>query len=433
MIKLNGISRFHISSPNATVVMGCELSISVSKNQLSDCLGKLCNAHQLVNKIVKIDEHDEAYLTSSPTFDFDIIEYKNQPYEVIASIHLKDEWKLEQSLIKFIINHVTDTSCQIIVSCNHAICDGLSLVYLLEDIASYFHTGIVPAEKKITTLHPYKMQKQNSTLLVRLLAFVINRNWKKNPLKLSQDLLSRIYEAYWQKHDAKVETIALDKNQTLELINAARKNRVTVNTYLTHLLHQSQLKLSDRPFQNQAIISVNLRDKLITNPNRQLGYFVTGVRVSLPKFSKQPNSDHLKKLQVAIQNKLQPKPLLTSLASYFFNSRFFDAVQLNKFYIRNDSSIQKFIAKKGGGEINTAFAFTNLGVIRANDSCKDILIKFLPLTLVSDTMEKYVSAFTYRERLQLAICYDPTLISENEIDKFKNSVIALVRQTSSNE
>lgn len=43
MTKLSGIPRMYISSPNATVIMGREPSISLSKEQLNDCLQKIHN------------------------------------------------------------------------------------------------------------------------------------------------------------------------------------------------------------------------------------------------------------------------------------------------------------------------------------------------------------------------------------------------------
>ena len=145
-------------------------------------------------------------------------------------------------------------------------------------------------------------------------------------------------------------------------------------------------------------------------------------------FSKQTIIKQLKKIQTTIHSKLHSKHLFKSLSSYFFNPRLFDAIQLNKFNILNDESLRKLIEKKGIKEIKTAIALTDLGMIKFNENSRSILKKFLPLAHVSDTSEKYISAFTYNDCLHIGLCYDPTLISEKEIEKFKTSLTNQLNQ-----
>jgi hypothetical protein len=63
---------------------------------------------------------------------------------------------------------------------------------------------------------------------------------------------------------------------------------------------------------------------------------------------------------------------------------------------------------------------------------KNILTQFLPLAIVSDTIEKYVSIFTYNGEMTMAICYDPTIISTTEVDTFKSSLIERIKTTANN-
>lgn len=396
--------------------MGCELAIPLSKTELNECLTKIWKGHPLIHKSVSINDQNEALLIDTTTPYFDITEFDNQQYETIAVRLLKDRWNLDRPLIKFTINH-NNPGCQLIISGNHAICDGLSLVYLMEDIAGYLQGGLIPEEQVPISLHPSEMRKKQAAWPFKLLAFVLGKKWKRHSFKLTQNLLSDIYKAYWKDHDARIMTLDFDESKTEKIISSAKASGVTVNTLLTYLLYKSQLSVSSKPFRDDILISVNLRDKIKTNPKRQLGYFVTAVRINLSKFQK-IKPDSLKRLQDVIKGKLSAPSLFRSLAMYYFDPVFFDLVQLNKFQLRQDKSVQKMASKLNSG-IKNAFALTNLGVLKPNPICDRTLTRFLPLALVSDTMEKYISVFTQHSKMQVSICYDPILVPDKDIEKFK--------------
>jgi NRPS condensation-like uncharacterized protein len=415
MIKLKGQARLQISRPNATVIMGCELSTSLSVEELRSCLKELVKAHPLMVKVPLTEENGEVILKQPKELVFNIISYENQTYKNIAEKHLKNEWKLGQPLIKFIINR-KDRETQLIISCNHAICDGLSLVYLMEDIAAFCQDGKIPSNVESVQLHPDNMKRGFATWPFKLIAFSMSSKWKKSNVKLTSKTLSEIYETYWNNHDAKIFSLSFDSTQTKNIIETAKKRNVTVNTYLTYLLYKCQMDLPKKKYSDNFIISVSLRDKLKINPLKQLGYYVTAIRLDLSKYSL-TTQNVLTDLQNRIKKQLTEKKLFITLAPYFFDGRFFDLLSFNILKLRQDKSLKKMATKQGS--VKSSITISNLGLLPNKSSIK----YFLPLTLVSHSYEKYVSVFTHNGEMKMAICYDPTIISTMEINTFTNSLI----------
>lgn len=424
MMKLKGQSRMQISRPNANVIMGCELDTSLTDDELKRGLEKLSKGHPIMNKVPSIDDSGNVILEDPKEIGFTIMSYQNRNYESIAENHLKDEWKFGEPLIKFIINK-QEIGCQLIICCNHTICDGLSLVYLMEDIANWLQDGQTPQKAELVQLHPYQMKKRYATWPFKLIAFLMKSKWRKHNVQLTSKSLSELYESYWKNHNAKVSNLTFNREQTKNIIETAKNNKVTVNTYLTYWLHKSQMSLPEKKYSDNIILSVNLRDKLKTNPMKQLGYFVTATRLNLSKYSLS-RVNALKDLQNRINKCLTPKNLFKTLALYFFDGKFFDLLQLNILKLRQDKSFEKMAAKHSS--VKSSMAISNLGVL----SNKNNLVTFLPLVLVSDTYEKYVSVFTHNGQIKMAICYDPNIISTAEIDTFKNSLIEKIKTTANN-
>ena len=423
MIKIEGVARVQVSSPNATVLMGCELSMRITRELLNNCLGKICAAHPLLTMPVEISANNEAILVPSKTNEFFFLEYENSSYGAIVTDHIKEEWALGKSFIKFIINQIDDHS-QIIVCCNHAICDGLSLVHLLEDMAAYLVEGVIPDEEKVTLLHPKTLQQKQGAWPYKIMARLMAYQWKKHQIQLTQEMLSEIHNAYWNTNKVALKSLSLGTEETQNIIRNAKMHGVSVNTYLTAVLYKSQQVLPNRPYTNNCIISVNLRDKMSPHPGRQLGYFVTAIGLRFSKLSTD-SSKWLTRLQHKINRKLNSKSLFRSLALYFFDPTFFDLIQLNKFHIRNDRSLQNIVKKQSVG-IKKAFALTNLGILRVNKSSEHAITQFLPLVLASDSFEKYISVFTYKGKMTLALCYDPSKIPTEDIDRYALKVKQLL-------
>ncbi len=420
MLRLEGISRMHISSPNATVVMGCNLSADITESQLRRSLEEIHQAHPLVSKILSIDHNNDAWMLPMEELSFDIKSYQNQTYAWIVEKHLKDEWNIGMPLIKFLINHQEGQS-QLIVSCNHAICDGLSLVYVLEDIVANLESEIIPGCNPPILLYPDLLPGTHSKWPFRLFAFIFKRKWKGVQLVLNETLMFKIYQAYWKNRDTKILTVTFDESQTHKIVSLAKAQGVTVNTYLTHLLYRSETHVNPEEAAKPVILSINLRDKLTKDPHRQVGYYVTAIRVSLSKLFNRRNYS-IQLLQKIIRQKLSLTALHKSLALYFFEPIFFDLIQLNKFKIRHDRSLQKFALKESIG-VKNSFALTNLGRLQPKYPNSKILTGFLPVAIVSDTIGKYVSVFTYQDQMHLAFCFDPTIISTEMVVKFKNDFV----------
>ncbi len=399
--------------------MGCELRLPVTSESLTECLDHLGEAHPVLKKGLQIDAENNAEFIDHDG-SWDIYEYEQYDIATIYRDHLKEKWLLGVPLVRFVINHFK-RYCQLFICANHAVCDGLSLIYLMEDIARFMHMGGVPSPSRLMQLHPDNMQEKFAFWPFKLFAYFMHLKWRNIPFRLTSELINDLHQAYWDNHGAEIISVLLDEDLTSFIIDKAKRENVTVNTYLTWILLDSHRESTSRDQLDQVLVSVNLRDRIMPNPGRQLGYFVTAVPLKFLRIM-ESGSHELQKLQSAIQRKLKGRSMFNSLALYFFDASFFDLIQLNKVHLRHDRSLQAIVQKEAS-QVKQAMSITNLGVIQVGKELREIITSFLPLAVVSDTVEKYVSVFTHNGKMQITFCYDPTVIGQRNIREFKSNFL----------
>lgn len=408
------------SSPNGTVIMGCEMTVSITPESLTECLNYVVVAHPVLKKCLQIDAENSAEFIEYDG-SWDIYEYEECDNATIYSEHLKEKWLLEAPLIRFVLNHFRGY-CQLIICANHAACDGLSIVYLLEDIAAFMQKKIIPSSADFMQLHPQGLQEKFAFWPFKLFAYFMHLKWRKIPFHLTSELIDDLHRAYWENHAAAIKSILLDQDLTSFIIDQAKKESVTVNTYITWMLLDSHRESTSGDRLDQILMSVDLRKKITPKPGRQLGYFVTAIPIKFARLLRK-RGFNLQKWQREIQRKLKGRSLFKSLALYFFDASFFDLIQLNKLRLRHDGSLQAIVAKEAS-QVKYAMSITNLGVLSVKRELKEIVSSFLPLAVVSDTVEKYVSVFTYNGKMHITFCYDSTIVAQINIEDLKSNLLS---------
>lgn len=270
-------------------------------------------------------------------------------------------------------------------------------------------------------LYPECMQDKFPFWPFKLFAYFMRFKWRKIPFHLTSKLIDDLHRAYWGNHAAAIKSILLDEDLTSFIIDQAKRESVTVNTYITWMLLDSHQESTSGDRFGQILMSVNLRNKITPNPGRQLGYFVTAVPINFARLLRK-RGFNLQKWQREIQRKLKGRSLFNSLALYFFDASFFDLIQLNKLQLRHDGSLQAIVAKEAS-RVKYVMSITNLGILSVKRELKEIVSSFLPLAVVSDTVEKYVSVFTYNGKMQIAFCYDPTIVAQINIEDLKSNLL----------
>ena len=137
-------------------------------------------------------------------------------------------------LIKFLLltsPHNTD----LVVICHHAICDGLSLTYVMKELALLLDD---PGQDVEPFLLPPAMSEDSFSakvppgLLDRILINRLNRSWKKEKVLFSERDYAKLYRDYWDRRTIGKNIVTLPVDTTSALVSRCHGERVTVNSAL---------------------------------------------------------------------------------------------------------------------------------------------------------------------------------------------------------
>ena len=168
-------------------------------------------------------------------------------------------------------------AADLLISCHHIICDGLSLAYLARDILSYLGD---PAQEVEVLPDPLPVSVETIPSQVSLNALVrffinrINRKWQADAVTFDLEDYRSIAAAYWANFQHRVIPIELTEDQTTALVERCRAEGVTVNSALAAAFAGAQVSvLGEQPYLSKIGVAASLRDRLREPAGEAMGFF----------------------------------------------------------------------------------------------------------------------------------------------------------------
>ena len=223
------VERIFLGRPANYAIIAVRLNGSFSTSQFIEVLSKLRKKHPLLGTRVIFDLNNYAWLTNEGVPEIPVVEMKltkeDQWIDIVKKEH-KHIFHLKQGpLIRFTLLKDTN-SIDLIVNCHHSICDGLSLAYLIRDILVHLTNpneeiepilNAAPLNKKSI---PFKAKR---SILMALLIKTINRFWKKNEIRFSQNDYQNLTKVFWDKNSCEIIAWQLNGSQTSKLIKGCKE------------------------------------------------------------------------------------------------------------------------------------------------------------------------------------------------------------------
>jgi NRPS condensation-like uncharacterized protein len=335
-------------------------------------------------------------------------------------------------LIKFLLLRSTDSS-DLVVICHHTICDGLSLVYLVKDIAIFLNKP----EKDVQPFPlPPSISEENFIINVKpglLLGIIIgylNHSWKKAKAAFSENDYKELYIKYWKSRDIGMTVISLSKETTASLISRCHEEHVTVNSALTTAFSLAQYDLEGRnqAYLKRALIAINIRKFFKNPPGDNFGFLAAGIQVALPS-GKGSFWDAAREFNVKVKGYLAPKKVLGAMAT--LNN--LDPTLIDAIYFTAYSSFKNKTARRLKNLILTptdkprrSMDITNLGDIKIGENTNLETIFFVPI--LSPNYEKAIGIVTAGGELNIVMLYDRSQISTDTIERFKQRIINYIEE-----
>lgn len=345
-------------------------------------------------------------------------------------------------LIRFILLHSTDIS-DLIIFCQHTICDGMSLAYLARDIITY----LGDSTKKVELLPPAPMVNEDNvpsdikpSFVMRVFGKTINKKWEKNEVIFNYDDFYALHDVFWENYTYKAHLYELSKENTKALIMACRKNDVTVNTALmiAFAIAQNQLNPESPKYLQNISFAVNLRDLLNNPAGEQFGFFAGGMQLKF-KYSDQNNFWKVaKKIHLeATPDKARKQALVSTLNAFALNSTLYEAQifaafgslilstsesydKIQAFLSDKKNIVNKMVKKKLSKGFAMAQIMTNLGKTGFPEKYGDLILKNLILMpSCSPYTELVLGVVTHGGTLSITLNHMEESISSVKILKIR--------------
>jgi NRPS condensation-like uncharacterized protein len=421
--EIKGVPRMLLREPNANVVLYGVFETTVSKDALEKAVLFLSDKHKLLNCHIESDKENKVWYVIDKKLLPEVNTPKSKNINEILINELKHRFDFEKGpLIRFTLLNQTETT--LMINCHHAICDGMSLIYLFKDIMKILSGKNIKIEQKMPVfLEPENIPQRLGNPISRFIISLINKKWSKKPISFSNQLYQELHTDFWKEYKPQIIPFKFSKEETANIVSQCKQNNVSVNTGLvTAFLYAEKQLFGQKDYSSKVLVTDNLRTHLKSQPGESMGFFISTVRPNLEYSEKITFWENAQIFHKKIKRLLE-KDLFKSQLIGLFTPKFLDVMMLNLFGQREDKLVKKMIKKAAMYKLNYTFTIANLGLIKIPDNLKKLKIKelFGPMAL-SDAMEKYISVLTINNELHFSICFNENIINQESILKMKKLI-----------
>jgi len=421
--EIKGVPRMHIRMPNANVVMYGVFETTVSKDDLEKTVLFLSDKHKLLNCYIETDKENKVWYVIDKKLLPEVNTLISKNINEILINELKHRFDFEKGpLIRFTLLNQTETT--LIINCHHAICDGMSLVYLFKDIMRILSEKNIKIEQKMPVfLEPKNIPQRLGNPISRFFISSINKKWSKKTISFSNQKYQEVHNNFWKEYKPQIISFKFSKEETANIVSQCKQNNVSVNTGLiTTFLYAEKQLFGQKDYSSKVIVTDNLRTHLKNQPGESMGFFISTLKPNLEYSEKKTFWENAQIFHKKIKRLLE-KDLFKNQLIGLFTPKFLDVMMLNLFGQREDKRVKKLLKKAGMNKLNFTFTIANLGLIEIADNLKKLKIKTLfgPMA-VSNAMEKYISVLTINNELHFSICFNENIVNQESILKMKKFI-----------
>ena len=421
--EIKGVPRMLLRQPNANVVLYGVFETTVSKDALEKAVLFLSDKHKLLNCHIETDKENKVWFVIDKKLLPEVNTLKSKNINEIIKNELKHRFDFEKGpLIRFTLLNQTETT--LIINCHHAICDGLSLMYLFKDITKILSGKNIQVEPKMPVfLEPQNIPQRLGNPISRLFISSINKKWRKETISFSNQLHQEMHTKFWKEYKLQIIPFKFSKEETANIVSRCKQNNVSVNTGLvTAFLYAEKQLFEQKDYSSKVIVTDSLRTHLKNQPGESMGFFVSTLRPNLEYSEKITFWENAQIFHKKVERLLE-KDFFKNQLIGLFSPKFLDVMMLNYFRQREDKLAKIMIKKAGMYKLSATFTIANLGLIEIADNLEQLKIKTLfgPMA-ISNAMEKYISVLTINNELHFSICFNENNVNQESIYKMKKLI-----------
>jgi NRPS condensation-like uncharacterized protein len=407
------------------VVLTARIKGEIGPSEIPAAFQRLRSRHPLLAVRVAEDNGTAAFVTENVPANETFVMARNSDTQWLNRV--KEEFRIPFSLetgplVRCSVIHSKDIS-DIILCGHHAICDGMSLGYLLRDI---LHQLTDSENNPVEPLVPPPIDRSNipqppaTPWVQKFILDKVNKKWEEKNIRFSKEDVHQMHEKFWeQNREMQLLAWQMEKDDTAKLVKCCREKGVTVNSALwaAFLAAQYEVQKDRHSYHQNAALAVNTRDKLLQTAGEAFGFYASSLSVKLPYSPKQPFWGNARVIHSKIAKELKKTNLFRMLISELIHPGLLDSIYFQKYGMADNGISKKFLRKMNWDKTSYGYAITNVGRF-------DIPTQYGPLKIesvhgplfYSDVEEKMVGVITVGGKLSfLMACRKSAALDINKL------------------
>lgn len=423
--------RLFLRSPNINVCFRIIIAGNIDKKQFEEAFNNVRKRHSLLNCSVEIDNNHNAWYVFNKSYIG--IEY----YRSDEMPNWQD-WYKKSDDIPFDFIHgplikvcviTGDNQMEIIVLGHHIIGDGIGYLNLSKDILLALDNRLEIIPQELPVNNNFENCK-NLGFLSKLYAKKLNKKWKENRIKFSEDEYGKFFQQYRNRFIPKMYLNSIDEKSLKKIVEKCKDNGMTVNELLTSAFSGAMVTVLDNyPTKEIHVgIAVNTRNELITKPYYCMGNYVTGISVKINYDFENNFISNAKNISSIMSKKLtnsKERHLIVNFLSEFDNDLIESIMYAS--YGKYELPVSKKIGELiGEGTENKLLGISNLGKHEFNnyETFKFIDMQFIGPAYPADLIG--VSIITANNKLNVCLRYNENEIKSEEIKMIYDKTMELL-------
>lgn len=433
--ELSAMERMSLHMPNPNVVVAAHLSEHLAASAIQRSLPALCRRHPLLAVRTEVTDSGKASFTTDHVDSPQVNEYTlalDEPWHSHVAIEHKEriDWQTGPMARFRLLQHEGKTI--ILVTAHHAICDGLSLVYLLRDLLDVIWTGEFDAHTASPVSIRDAAPSLRSSFIEKAMLAAMSRKWRAQGVCFRPDDSTRLHEVFWKSHQSALWTGDLGVDETKKLIQLCHVESISIgNIVNAAFLKAQQQHQPDRDINNTTLVAASIRHLLAPKPRQALGFYATGVRVGYSYNLRQPLRANARAFGQRLTPLLTPKTLFAMLRLAPLDPGLIDALAYARGGLCSNPLALRFLKRTGKDRVMAGLLMSNLGAVPITSERRPPIVDsvFGPMVL-SDSTEKYVGTLTVRERLHFSVSYDASITSREQVEAVGETALQELRSLS---
>jgi NRPS condensation-like uncharacterized protein len=422
--------------PNANVVMMARIEGALTEAELIPAVRKARCRHPLLGARVRLDNEGTGWFTLDgvPAIPISVSPRLDEEswMRVAVAQHREPFDFLTGPLVRIALLESTRGS-DLIVTAHHAICDGLSLTFLIRDILEFLADPGRPIEPLLVPSMPDASILPPSAAgssLSRVGFKVLNWIWKRKGITFGAADCYALHRAFWQDHAGHMLAWRLERSQTSTLVSRCREEGVTVTTALIAAFVAAQNQVQrQRDYLNEVVVSVDYRDRLRQPVGDAFAFYASAVRPEVSYDPELPFWQTARDIHRQIRQLLTDETIFESQQLNDLSPTLLDALTFAKNGRLDDGLVNRLVERMGFNRVTASLVMTNLGRV-------DVPVEYGPRRLsavygpyvYSDTIEKYLGVVTLDGRMHLTLCHCDGIIDVATVKSVRDAAMAHLRR-----